>query len=253
MNSPDFPPAKAVGKLEMYVQPQYCLLKQSFTDIELLARFRRSTGQILSPNKFMPLLRQSKTRQEFACWTINQAITVAKDLKGRGFKGKVAVNMDGEDLNQPTIDHLKAKMADGESVTNLEIELTEEVRSCSNTITAEALMQIKSLGVTVSIDDFGTGSNGLQALLNFPFDKLKADRSLMMAGDLKREAVVRGLVSMTQQLDKALVIEGVEHQADAMMLKKWGVRNVQGYLYGRPMPMGEFIRTMTGQGEVNAN
>ncbi|MBD3587226.1 EAL domain-containing protein [Salinimonas sp. HHU 13199] len=235
-------------KLVMYLQPQFNLKEQRFTDVELLVRFKRDNGEVLTPDRFLPMVRRSNIGQEFTNWTINQALEISAKLCSAGFKGKVAINMDGEQLNEQTLSYLQNRHSCQNTFKNIEIEVTEYLRTTPVNITANLLNQIQKLGISISIDDFGIGSNGLEALLNFPFDKLKADKSVMSADSVKREAIVKSLVGMTLAMNKSLVVEGVEDPDDVIDLEEWGVLNVQGFLYARPMPLTEFIGLLPAPG-----
>jgi len=235
-------------KLMMYLQPQFNLKEQRFTDVELLVRFKRDNGEVLTPDRFLPMIRRSNIGQEFTNWTINQALEISNKLSSAGFKGKVAINMDGEQLNEQTLSYLQNQHSSLNTFNSIEIEVTEYLRTTPVSITANLLKKMQKLGISISIDDFGIGSNGLEALLNFPFDKLKADKSVMSADSVKRKAIVKSLVGMTLAMNKSLVVEGVENPDDVIDLEEWGVLNVQGFLYAKPMPLTQFIGLLPAPG-----
>jgi EAL domain-containing protein (putative c-di-GMP-specific phosphodiesterase class I) len=94
---------------------------------------------------------------------------------------------------------------------------------------------LRSLGVSVALDDFGTGFSSLTQLLNFPFDKIKVDRSfvMQMGTDLKAAAIVSTVVALGQTLDLTITAEGVETEEQARALQTAGCDEGQGYLFGR--------------------
>lgn len=241
-----------IGKLQMYCQPQYCLHSGRISDIELLTRYVTANGTVTAPGRFLSFMRKSDKRQTFIEWVINQAIFNSKILRANGFLGRVAINADGQDITPETVSFIRRRLKDNPSIDNLEVELTEHVSSEHNESLQAELENLRKLGVSIAIDDYGKGSNCLQTLLTCPFDKIKLDKSMLVAESETKEAVIRSTIAMANQLRKKLVVEGVETRSMAEKLKEWGVRNVQGYLYGTPMPVNVVNDLILSEGEPYA-
>jgi diguanylate cyclase len=101
---------------------------------------------------------------------------------------------------------------------------------------------LKALGMTFSLDDFGTGQSSLSVLKRLPLDELKIDKSFIK--DIQHNAydsfIVETIINMAKNLGQTVIAEGVEMQQQQALLQTMGCRLFQGYLYSRPLPLGEF-------------
>jgi EAL domain-containing protein (putative c-di-GMP-specific phosphodiesterase class I) len=122
----------------------------------------------------------------------------------------------------------------------LEVELTESLFLQAEKATVEALHELRAFGVRVAMDDFGTGYSALSYLRNFPFDKIKIDRSFINGlGQRDAEAIVELIARLGARLDMATVAEGVETEEQLAKLRELGCSEAQGYLFSRPVPAAE--------------
>ena len=134
----------------------------------------------------------------------------------------------------------------------LELELTESILISDKDKALGVLKRLKDRGVRLSIDDFGTGYSGMAYLKRFQLDKLKIDASF--AADVDKDpddmAIVRAILQMAQTLGLETTAEGVERLETAAMLREMGCTHIQGYVYAKPMPAGEFsawVQAFRGQ------
>jgi EAL domain-containing protein (putative c-di-GMP-specific phosphodiesterase class I) len=128
----------------------------------------------------------------------------------------------------------------------LELELTESM-FVENTEHAIAIMhQLKELGLSLSIDDFGSGYSSLSYLKNFPVDYLKIDRSFIkdLMTDDKDVAITTTIIALAKSLNLGLIAEGVENENQVMFLKDRGCNELQGFLFSRPAPASEIEKTL---------
>ena len=125
--------------------------------------------------------------------------------------------------------------------SSLVVELTETTVMASPGRAAEVMRRLRAIGVKISIDDFGTGHSSLAYLTTLPNDELKVDRSFIraMSTDPNAETVVRAIVDLARSLRLDVVAEGVETTEDAEVLRQIGCVTAQGYLFSRPLPLGE--------------
>src|SRR5204863_7026633 len=128
--------------------------------------------------------------------------------------------------------------------TRLEIEITETVLLQNKETTLELLHQLRALGVRIAMDDFGTGYSSLTYLQCFPFDRIKIDRSFVKditdnAGSLN---IVRGVTALANGLGIKTTAEGVETREQLERISSEGCTEVQGFLFSRPLPVGEIER-----------
>jgi EAL domain-containing protein (putative c-di-GMP-specific phosphodiesterase class I) len=124
----------------------------------------------------------------------------------------------------------------------LRLELTESVVLEDVEIVIERMQQIKALGVTFSLDDFGTGFSSLSYLKRLPLSEVKIDRTFVrdIATDPSDEAIVRAIISMSESLGIEVIAEGVETQTQIDFLKSNGCTRYQGYLFGKPMAIQDW-------------
>ena len=130
----------------------------------------------------------------------------------------------------------------GVSPSRLEIEITETALLSEDRISEASVRKLFRAGMTVSLDDFGTGYSSLNYLRKFPLEKVKIDRSFVqdVLAQPDCAAIVRGLISMTADLNITTIGEGVEEAAQLEWLRGHGCHQAQGNFVGRPMPEGEF-------------
>jgi len=124
-----------------------------------------------------------------------------------------------------------------------EFEITESTLLNNNTRSRFLLLALRRMGATIALDDFGTGYSPLSYLTRFPLDKLKIDRSFISQMATRRDAaaIVRTIVELAHQLHMTTTAEGVETQEQLELIRQAGCTNVQGYLLGRPVRLGEII------------
>ncbi|MGE4528302.1 MAG: EAL domain-containing protein, partial [Rhodospirillaceae bacterium] len=126
----------------------------------------------------------------------------------------------------------------------LELELTESALVEDIDQTVETLSRLKRLGLTIAIDDFGSGYSSFGYLTRFPIDSLKIDRAFVCNIPVSTDdmTVARAIIGMAKNLDLKLVAEGVETVEQARFLKDHGCDMAQGYLYSRPVPASAYLR-----------
>jgi EAL domain-containing protein (putative c-di-GMP-specific phosphodiesterase class I) len=130
----------------------------------------------------------------------------------------------------------------GLSPSRLELEITESVLIDDFGRAQAILRRLKSLGVRIAMDDFGTGYSSLSYLQSFPFDKIKVDRSFVsdLETNNNNAAIVRAVITLTRSLNLPVLAEGVETEAQRLILSREGCDQIQGYLIGKPMPIQNY-------------
>ena len=224
--------------LELHYQLQASTKSGKISGMEALLRWNMPGRGPISPSVFIPIAEQSGLIIRLGEWVLRRACTDAAAWEN---ERKVAVNVSPLQLTQidlPRIIH-QTLMETGLPPHRLEIELTETAIIEDRDRSLHVLRQIKALGVKVALDDFGTGYSSLEILRSFPFDKIKLDRFFMSEIETSREskALVRSVLSIGQSLSIPVLAEGVETEAQLMILKSEGCDEVQGFLLGRPLPV----------------
>lgn len=228
--------ALANGKLELHYQPLIDLKTRKALGMEALLRWTDEELGEIEPLRLIPIAETTGLMRPISEWVLN---TACKDALAWD-PLTVAVNLSPSMFQQSgLVDMVKAALANsGLPAHRLELELTEDVLIKETDNVLAVLRELKALGVRISMDDFGTGYSSLSYLRRFPFDKLKIDRSFISEIDtnVEAQAIVRAIIGMSEALNMSIVAEGVETDSQVDVLLAEGCGEVQGFLFGRPMP-----------------
>lgn len=157
---------------------------------------------------------------------------------------KIAVNVSARQFRQADfVEQVRESLElSGAPATLLKLELTESVVLENVDDVIERMQQIRALGVTFSLDDFGTGFSSLSYLKRLPLDQVKIDQSFVrdITSDPNDAAIVLAIIAMSRSLGIEVIAEGVETQAQLDFLAASGCENYQGYLFGKPMSIAEW-------------
>lgn len=229
--------ALARGQLSLAFQPQVTLRSGRFVGAEALVRWRHPEFGMISPVEFIPLAERTGYITDLGHWVLLESCRAAA---ANPWLGKVAVNASAtqfqmSDMAKTVRDVLEACALPPE---RLEIEVTEGTMVDREEVTGP-LTALRELGVTIALDDFGTGFSSLSYLAELPFDKLKIDKSFVTAlsGHEASHRIIKAIIEMGLALDKTVLAEGIETDAEAVTLTKLGCHYGQGYWYGKPMPL----------------
>jgi diguanylate cyclase (GGDEF)-like protein len=236
----DLRDAIARCQLEVHYQPFYDVQTGERRGLEALVRWRHPTKGLIPPDQFIPLAEETGLIVPLGEWVLRQACDDATWLPA---DLKVAVNLSPVQFKQAELfDVIQSALQNsGLAPERLEIEITESVlleRAAENHAFIEKL---KSIGISLALDDFGTGYSSLSYLTTFPFDKIKVDKSFIrnLTKRPKSIAIIASIVTLARGLDISVTAEGVETAEQFERLKALGVNFAQGYLLGRPVPIGD--------------
>ena len=235
----DLRDAVARCQFELHYQPFFDVQSGHRRGLEALVRWRHPTRGLIPPDQFIPLAEETGLIVPLGEWVLKRA---CDDAASWPADIKVAVNLSPVQLKQAELfDVIRSALrSSGLPPERLEIELTESVL-LERAVENHALMErLKSIGISLALDDFGTGYSSLSCLTAFPFDKIKIDKSFI--GNLtkghKSSAIISSIVALARGLGMSVTAEGVETQEQFERLKTLGVNFAQGYLLGRPIPLG---------------
>ncbi len=224
-------------QLSLHYQPYVDSRTGIVTGCEALLRWQHPSRGMISPAEFIPLAEESGLIMTIGKWVIERACRTAS----RWPCGvRISVNVSPrqfKDSHLPT--HIEAVLrATGLSPQRLEIEVTEAVLIDDAASALEILRRIRAIGVKVSLDDFGTGYSSLSYLRDFPFDKVKIDRSFVRDIEERRDSriIVQGIRSIALGLGMTITAEGVETAGQAQRLRRAGCDELQGFLFSKPRP-----------------
>jgi predicted signal transduction protein with EAL and GGDEF domain len=245
----DLRAAVSDDQLLLHYQPVVDLAARRCVGAEALLRWRHPERGLVSPGEFMPVLEQSGMMDEVGLWVLNAACREARAWEAAGLSDlKVAVNISAVQFQNPGLNTviLRTLERHGLAPVSLELELTETAAMADVDRTRRMFGELRDLGVSVAIDDFGAGYSSLSSLQNLPFSKLKIDREFVSRVDERREgrAICTALIELALGLDIEVLAEGAETLAEVTTLHALGCSLFQGFYFARPMPAADFVRTL---------
>jgi diguanylate cyclase (GGDEF)-like protein len=224
-------------ELELRLQPQFSSETLEVTGFEALTRWRHPTRGELSPVVFIPIAERSGLINPLGLWAIEQACKAAASWR---IRHRVAVNLSPSQLRCETIeDDIRAILRRTQFPAHLlELEVTESVLLDEDRRTLETLHRLRAMDIRVTLDDFGTGYSSLSYLRQFPFDKVKIDKSFVQGQGTDRgtRVILEAMIRMCGDLGFDVVAEGVETEHQLAELRQLGCRELQGFLLGEPLP-----------------
>jgi diguanylate cyclase (GGDEF)-like protein len=229
-------------QLNLVYQPICDLATGRVSGFEALARWTDDQGVRHEPGRFIPVAEESGLIVPLGRWALDSALrTLAGwDVRAGGTCGvSVAVNLSPIQLQRDSIPAVveRALHDSGLAGERLKLEITESALIADPDRIARVLTGLKGLGVTIAMDDFGTGFSNLASLQKLPIDVLKIDRSFVtgLLTDRDKVAIVRAILGLSQALGMATVAEGIEAHEVGQTLAALGCTFGQGYAYARPL------------------
>jgi len=229
----------------LFYQAQVDVMEQTIIGFEALLRWRHPGLGMISPDKFIPLAEETGLILSIGEWVIRTACRQAKAWQDAGLKPvRMAVNLSGRQFRSK-LDHIIAAilLETGFDAAWLELELTESILMRNAQENLELLKALTAMGCTLSIDDFGTGYSSLAYLKNFPLGRLKIDRSFVrdILSNPDDMAIAKIIIDTAHTLKMAVTAEGVEEHDQLEILKGYGCREMQGFLFSRPVPADKAV------------
>jgi EAL domain-containing protein (putative c-di-GMP-specific phosphodiesterase class I) len=192
---------------------------------------------LIFPDAFIPIAEASGLIGAIGQWVLSKA---CHDAAAWGNDIKIAVNLSPSQFKDKNlVSYIRAALAaSGLPANRLELEITESVLLNDSNLILAILVEIKALGVQISMDDFGTGYSSLSYLRSFPFDKVKIDRSFIrdLPNDRNAMAIIRAIVGLGKTFGMTVTAEGVETNEQALQLAMEDCTHLQGYLFSRAVP-----------------
>jgi diguanylate cyclase (GGDEF)-like protein/PAS domain S-box-containing protein len=236
--------AIAGNQFEMYYQVQVNHTGHAI-GAEALIRWNHPKLGIVSPLEFIPLAEETGLILPIGSWVLDTACAQLKAWEANSHTRKLqlAVNVSARQFFQPDfIKQVRKTLNDYSLKSNLlKLEITESAILDNIDDAIIKMIALKKIGLRFSLDDFGTGYSSLSYLTQLPLDQLKIDKSFVNnIGSKTSDAIVQTIIGMSDNLGMEVIAEGVETEKQRIFLERNGCKFCQGYLFGMPLPLGEF-------------
>jgi diguanylate cyclase (GGDEF)-like protein len=231
----------------LHYQPKINIASGRLTGAEALIRWNDPVSGLTLPGRFIPLLEETGLIHEVGRWALRKAIEDYRRWCNDGLPAvRIAVNVSPLQLrNQNFVAEIQqAVSVAADAAAGLQLEITESVIMQDVNQSIGSLLAIRALGVAIAIDDFGTGFSSLSYLAKLPVDTLKIDRSFVveMVSAPGGLTLVSVIINLARALKLNTVAEGVETEEQLRQLRLMGCDEMQGYLFGKPVPVEVFER-----------
>lgn len=241
-------------EFEVYYQPIVDLETCETTEFEALIRWQHPIRGLIPPNEFVSVAEETGLIIPIGQWILQSSTQqLAKWQTMTTNRLAISVNLSAKQLVHPSLTGQITQILkeSGLAPDQLKLEVTESTVMEHSERSLSVLNELKSLGISLSTDDFGTGYSSLSYLQQFPFDRLKIDRSFInrMIDDDKSAAIVKTILMLGSNLGIDVVAEGIETASQLDLLKTLGCKYGQGYLFSSPIVAGN-AGEMVGGGLV---
>lgn len=233
------------GEIIFHYQPQVELATGNIVGFESLVRWRHPTKGLLSAADFIEVAEDSGLTREIGRQALAEGCELLQQWYEQGLALRLALNTSGEEFQQGEVSkniarHLQKHNFDP---AMLEVEITESMLMANPELAAKEMRQLRKQGLTIAIDDFGSGFSSLNYLKRFSVDVLKIDRAFVADChlDIKDQAIISGIVTLAKSLDLQIVAEGVESAEQVEFLRSAGCDIGQGYYFGKPMSREDML------------
>jgi diguanylate cyclase (GGDEF)-like protein len=232
--------AIAQDQFELHYQPVIDVKTRTLCGVEALLRWRHPARGLIGPDRFIPLAESTGLIVQLGEWVLQKACTDAVSWPEHV---KVAINISAVQFRKDNLfDLILCTLVEtGLAPERLELEITETSLLDNQEAQLTTIRQLKNLGISIALDDFGTGYSSINYLTVFPFDKIKIDKSFTQGVLDRRDcrAIVASTLALAQGLGTVTTAEGVETEEQLEYMRNAGVDLVQGYLFGRPVPLAQ--------------
>ncbi|MBM7713859.1 polar amino acid transport system substrate-binding protein [Bacillus thermophilus] len=232
---------KAIQNEELYVeyQPKIDVLTQKAIGAEALVRWEHPFKGNVAPATFIPMAEENgkviQLIDDFVIRTVCQQIQQWK--KEQVPFHKISINLSAKSfLKNDLIDRIRQCLKDySVPPSSIELELTESSLLKSSELIRKQLEKLAEMGISIALDDYGTGFSSIHYLKQYPFHTIKIDRSFIhnIVHSVEDEMIVKFIIELSKGLQKKVIAEGVETSAQYQLLKKYGCNEVQGFLFSR--------------------
>ena len=229
-------PAIEKGEIFVVYQPQFDILNGHMVGMEALARWKHPELGLVPPFEFVEVAERTGKIVALGRHIMHLACKDAVSMRGNP---TVSVNLSTLQVTQDSIRDFVAQVLDSTGLppSRLKLEVTESICIENGGQVYEMLGELQAMGISISLDDFGTGFSALSYLTDFDWDELKIDRSFVSKASISERArhVAQAIGSIAERINAKLTVEGIETHAQRDLFAKLGYKFAQGFLYAKPM------------------
>lgn len=228
------------NEFDLVYQPIIDAASGAIVAAEALLRWPRRAEGALSPDEFIHVAEATGQIHPLGLYVLERACRDIEPIGGLC----LSVNVSPAQFRHPGFEQQVLKIIEqtGFVPERLQLEMTESYLLTNPGMAIKAMNTLKAAGISLALDDFGTGFTSIHYLKSYGFTHIKIDKSLLqgLEPDSKATMLVAGAVTLARALDMSVIAEGVEHEAQASILRDLGCHEMQGYLFGKPVPLAEF-------------
>ncbi len=240
-------PAIVNDEFKIFLQPKWDIVNDRLVGAEALVRWIKDDGSMIYPSDFIPLFETNGFIEKLDFHMLEKLCKRIREieLEDKYVLVPISVNQSRILINNPDYVKNVEKVISrfNIDVEHLQIEITETVFFDEKNKMIEVVNQLKKLGLSLAMDDFGSGYSSLNILRDIPFDVLKIDREFVSESVASKSSIVimQKIIEMAKGLNIKVICEGVETKEQIITLRELGCTMVQGYYYDKPIPMDEFL------------
>jgi EAL domain-containing protein (putative c-di-GMP-specific phosphodiesterase class I) len=240
---------KALERNEFLVhyQPQIDVMTGKMIGLEALIRWNHPKRGLIPPNRFIPIAEDTGLIVPIGERVLRIVCAQSRAWRQAGYAPiRIAVNLSARQFSEKDLAHTIKRIVDEHelSPSDLELEITENMAMKDEK--QGILQELRDMGFTISIDDFGTQYSSLAYLKNLPIDRIKIDRSFVggISRDNKDEAIIMAMLLIANRLNLAVIAEGVETHEQLTFLQDNHCHEIQGFIFHKPQPAEEIGRLL---------
>ena len=227
-----------------------------------MLRWRNSAGQWVPPPVVVSLIDRLGMRHRFNRWLFQRAAQILHELRVDGLEVDVSINISATDLYDVEVPELISQALATWNVTPdrlcLEITETSMIDDAAGDSVSAVLGRLRALGLSLSIDDFGTGFSGMSRLKRLSVQEVKIDRSFVvdLLNSSRDREIAASIIDLSHRLGVEVTAEGVEDEQTAGLLAQMDCDHIQGFLYSKALPPADFVawvRSRAGIGAADGN